>query len=192
MGRGKKKKCSTLTCITQGLKRLYYCKAADDEPRNCAPERCIPLYLPSLPPPPTSPSLSFHPLFHSRFIDKIAFSLGSASLPAGRYERAQTQAQLDKSIVSKRPKISNLFVKRLSIFLRISTVYLILSGYEKCSTPWNILLTFTCARGFVFRTNCRGRIIRMRRMNDGSNDVLLTGQNSFSMKQNNCFGVTIR
>lgn len=146
MDRGKKKKYSTLTCITQGLKRLYYCKAADDEPRNCAPERCIPLYLPSLPPPPISPSLSFHPLFRSRFIDEIAFSLGSASLPAGRHERAQTQttdatiniSKIRKSIVSKGSKISNL-LNVLSIFLQISTVYLILSGHESVPVQWNIL-----------------------------------------------------
>lgn len=149
MGRGKKKKCSTLTCITQGLKRLYYCKAADDEPRNCAPERCIPLYLPSLPPPPTSPSLSFHPLFRV-LSTKLHFPLVQHRCPPAdtSVHKHNLQAQLDKSIVSKRSKISNLFVKRLSIFLRISTVYLILSRYEKCSTPWNILLTFTCARGF--------------------------------------------
>ena len=30
--------------------------------------------------------LSFHPLFHSRFVDEIAFSLGSASWFSGRNE----------------------------------------------------------------------------------------------------------
>lgn len=142
------------------------------------------------PPRPSHFTLSFTRVLST----KLHFPLVQHRCPPAdtNVHKHNLQAQLDKSIVSKRPKISNLFVKRLSIFLRISTVYLILSGYEKCSTPWNILLTFTCARGFVFRTNCRGRIIRMRRMNDGSNDVLLTGQNSFSMKQNNCFDVTIR
>lgn len=43
---------------TQGLKRVYYCKAADDEARNCAPERCIPLYPPT-PPRPSHFTLSF-------------------------------------------------------------------------------------------------------------------------------------
>lgn len=142
------------------------------------------------PPRPSHFTLSFTRVLST----KLHFPLVQHRCPPAdtNVHKHNLQAQLDKSIVSKRPKISNLFVKRLSIFLRISTVYLILSGYEKCSTPWNILLTFTCARGFVFRTNCRGRIIRMRRMNDDSNDVLLTGQNSFSMKQNNCFDVTIR
>lgn len=149
MDRGKKKKCSTLTCITQGLKRLYYCKAADDEPRNCAPERCIPLYLPSLPPPPPRPS-HFTLSFTRVLSTKLHFPLVQHRCPPAdtSVHKHNLQAQLDKSIVSKRSKISNLFVKRLSIFLRISTVYLILSRYEKCSTPWNILLTFTCARGF--------------------------------------------
>lgn len=36
-------------CITQELKSLYYCKAANDELGDCAPERCILLLSHPLP-----------------------------------------------------------------------------------------------------------------------------------------------
>lgn len=100
---------------TQGLKRVYYCKAADDEARNCAPERCIPLY------PPTPPSLSFHPLFHSRFIDKIAFSLGSASLPARHDAHEHGRLCVNRSIFrgSKNFQLVR-WILILSIFFQIS------------------------------------------------------------------------
>lgn len=82
---------------TQGLKRVYYCKAADDEARNCAPERCIPLYPPTPPVPLISPSLSL--AFYRQNCIFPWFSI--AARPT---RRARTRTSLRKSIDFSRIK----------------------------------------------------------------------------------------
>lgn len=100
---------------TQGLKRVYYCKAADDEARNCAPERCIPL-IPTHPPVPLiSPSLSL--AFYRQNCIFPWFSI--AARPT---RRARTRTSLRKSIdfsrIKEFPTCSLNLI--LSIFFQIS------------------------------------------------------------------------
>lgn len=100
---------------TQGLKRVYYCKAADDEARNCAPERCIPLYPPTPPVPLISPSLSL--AFYRQNCIFPWFSI--AARPT---RRARTRTSLRKSIdfsrIKEFPTCSLNLI--LSIFFQIS------------------------------------------------------------------------